>query len=99
MAKQTTSDSITVAIIAATVIAVIYLLLQSGIFTSSNTVVILDTDPLMEAIKAGEDDHDLLEMRHKINVTAESLAEQGYIVLRSEMVRAAPRELYVQVQQ
>lgn len=99
MAKPTTGDSITIAIISATAIAVIYLLLQSGIFAPSNNIVILDTDPLIEAIQAGENDHDLLEVRRQINATAESLAEQGFIVLRSEMVRAAPRELYVQVQE
>lgn len=100
MDKPKTGDSITVLIIAVTVIAIVVLLLRSGIFApATNNIVILDTDPLVEIINAGEDNDSLKAMRQEIDEAAENLADQGFIVLRSDMVRAAPRELYVQIQE
>lgn len=97
MSKSKSMDPITIAIVAVTLVAVIYMLIQAGLVGNSQKIAILDTNPLVEAIKANEDDADLKAMKEKIELKAAMLAEEGYVVLRSEMVRNAPKELYVEV--
>lgn len=99
MAKAKVVDPVTLGILAATLVAVLFVLIQGGVLGSSHNIIILETDPLVEAIKADPEDVDLLAMQKQIELKAAALAEEGYIVLRSEMVRDAPKELYVQVTQ
>jgi hypothetical protein len=97
MAKSKMLDPVSLGIIAATLVAIVFLVLKSGVVGGSQKIVILDADPLVEAIRADEGNADLLQMKKDIEIKAALLAEKGFIVLRSDMVRDAPPELYVDV--
>jgi len=97
MAKSKMMDPISLGIIALTIIAITFLLMKGGIIGNSQKIVILDVNPLVEAINANEGQTDLIQMKKDIELRSAVLAEQGYIVLRSDMVRDAPAEFYVDV--
>lgn len=95
MAKERSVDSITVAIIAATFLVTLFLLIQSGVLGGDEPkIAILDTGMLLDDIHVEAGGEELAILKAKIDMKAQALSEQGYIVLRSEIVRSAPSEFY-----
>lgn len=97
MSKSKSIDFITMGIVAVTIIAVTFMVSQAfGGRENSPKIAILDTQPLIEAAITNNGNN-LPELRKNVELKAQMLADEGYIVLRSESVRNAPRELYVQI--
>jgi len=97
MAKQKAFDPITLGIIAVTFLLTLLLLVQSGIVGGSNEqkIAILDTGPLLDTLNSAPGNDHLIGLKKRIDEKTELLTSQGFIVLRSEVVRGAPSEFYV----
>lgn len=90
-------DPVTAAIVAVTLVAVLFLMIQSGVIgTKTPKIAIIKTDSLLDVVKA-KPDSELALRQERIRVQTQLLVEEGYVVLRSEAVRGAPDGLYVEV--
>jgi len=98
MATQKLFDPITLGIVAVTFLLTLLLLVRSGIVGGSDEqqkIAILDTGPLLDTLNSAPGSEYLVGLKKKIDKKTELLTSQGFIVLRSEVVRGAPSEFYV----
>lgn len=102
MAKTKTFDPITVGIVAATLIVILVLLINAGVLGPQESVpkiAILDTNTIIESLPTNPDNEYMMNLKEKIDQKTELLKEQGFIVLKSEIVRGAPGEFYVSIEE
>lgn len=86
-------------VMAAVLIAVVaiggqYAYQQFSAAPTADNVIIFDTSKVIQSLGEGESDLSAKEVRQMLEREAQKLSDQGYIVIRGEMVWSAPDEYF-----